>query len=168
MNPSIWQPILNGSLISLRPLKAQDFEELYAAASDPLIWAQHPEKDRYKREKFQVYFNSGIESHGALAIVEPKTNRIIGCSRFTRYEPEKSSIEVGYTFLTRDYWGKGHNRELKSLMLGYAFQYVETVLFYVGDQNIRSQMAVKKIGAIEVNRISTIVFKIDKETWRKN
>jgi len=42
------QPILKGELIELRPLAPEDWDELFAVASDSLIWEQHPEPDRYK------------------------------------------------------------------------------------------------------------------------
>ena len=133
MAPIHWQPTLVGALIRLRPLTENDFEPLFAAGSDPVIWAQHPEPDRYQRENFTRYFRQGLESKGALAILDQKTGQIIGSSRFTLLDPDKSSLEVGYTFLSRFCWRQGHNRELKFLMLNYAFQFVDTVLFYVGE-----------------------------------
>ena len=141
------QPTLTGKLIELRPLKLSDFDELFRAASDPLIWEQHPENTRYKREVFQTYFDSGMESRGALVVIDRKTGKIIGSSRYCDLKPEESQIEVGYTFLGRAYWGGEYNRELKRLMLDHAFQFVERVVFVVGDQNFRSQKALEKIGA---------------------
>ena len=132
----LWQPTLVGSLIRLRPLANEDFEPLFFAASDPLIWEQHPEPDRYKRENFTRYFNQGIESKGALAIIDQKSGQMIGSSRFTLYDPAASSVEVGYTFLSRPYWQTGRNRELKLLMLNYAFQFVDSVFFYVGEADL--------------------------------
>ena len=64
------QPTLKGELIDLRPLRPGDFEDLFSAASDPLIWEQHPEFDRYKREVFQTFFDGGLESKGAFAIID--------------------------------------------------------------------------------------------------
>ena len=51
------QPTLRGDLIELRPLQAEDFPALLTAASDPLIWEQHPESTRYQPEVFQRYFD---------------------------------------------------------------------------------------------------------------
>ena len=48
------QPHLKGELIELRPLAPNDWDELFAVASDSLIWEQHPEPDRYKEEVFRV------------------------------------------------------------------------------------------------------------------
>ncbi len=175
--PIHWQPTLIGSSLRLRPLTEKDFEALFSAASDPLIWELHPDYLRYTRERFEAYFRSGIESKGALAIIDLKSGRIIGSSRYTDYNPQTSSVEIGFTFLTRDYWGGIYNRELKSLMMGYAFQFVETTYFVVGRNNHRSRKAMTKIGGVEVTNarstpvtgdISTsVVYQIKKSDWLK-
>ena len=141
------QPTLIGRLILVRPLGANEFEPLYAVASDPLIWEQHPESDRYQREVFQRFFDGAIESGGAFAVVEQATGRIIGSSRYCNLKPEESEVEVGWTFLAREFWGGEYNGELKSLMLDHAFKFVERVVFVIGENNIRSQRAVERIGA---------------------
>lgn len=140
------QPTLTGNLIEIRPLKREDFAALFAAASDPLIWKQHPESDRYKKEVFLRFFESAIDSKGAFAVVDRKSGKIIGSSRYWNFKPEKSEIEIGWTFLERAFWGGAYNGELKSLMLKYAFRFVENVLLIVGENNLRSQKAVEKIG----------------------
>jgi N-acetyltransferase len=142
------QPKLKGELIELRPLAPEDWDDLFAVASDPLIWEQHPESDRYKAEVFRVFFREALESGGAFVIVDKKSQQIIGSTRFYGYDPEKSEIEIGWTFLARKYWGGRYNRELKQLMLNHAFQFVENVIFYVGENNIRSQKATEKVGGV--------------------
>ena len=142
------QPNLTGELIELRPLAAEDWDKLFAVASDPLIWEQHPESDRYTEDVFKSYFSGALESGGAFAIVDKQTGEIIGSTRFFGYDPEKSEIEVGWTFLARKYWGGRYNRELKDLMLDHAFKFVENVVFLVGENNVRSQRAIEKIGAV--------------------
>jgi len=141
------QPTLTGKLLELWPLKPTDFEELFAAASDPLIWEQHPENTRYKKEVFKTYFDGGVASGGALVVIDRKSGKIIGSSRFCNLKPEESQVEVGYTFLERAYWGGEYNREMKQLMLDHAFKFVKRVVFVVGDTNWRSQKALEKIGA---------------------
>ncbi len=141
------QPHLKGELTELRPLTAEDWEDLFAIASDPLIWEQHPENDRYKEEVFRAFFRGALESGGALVAIDAKTQQIIGSTRFHGYDPEKSEIEIGWTFLAREYWGGRYNREMKQLMLAHAFKFVENVVFFVGENNIRSQRATEKIGA---------------------
>jgi RimJ/RimL family protein N-acetyltransferase len=141
------QPNLKGELIELRPLAPADWNDLFAVASDPLIWEQHPESDRYKEEVFKVFFREALESGGAFVVIDKKSQQIIGSTRYYGYDPEKSEIEIGWTFLTRKYWGGRYNREMKKLMLAHAFTFVENVVFFVGEKNFRSQKAMEKIGA---------------------
>ena len=141
------QPHLKGKLIELRPLAPENWDDLFAVASDPLIWEQHPENDRYKEDVFKVFFRDALESGGAFVVVDKKSQRIIGSTRFYGYDPEKSEVEIGWTFLARKYWGGRYNAEMKQLMLAHAFKFVENVVFYVGERNVRSQKATEKIGA---------------------
>jgi RimJ/RimL family protein N-acetyltransferase len=141
------QPHLSGEKLLLRPLRADDFENLYAAASDPLIWEIHPQPTRYQRPVFEGFFKLAMESGGAFAAVDKSTQKIVGSSRFYGYNPEKSEIVIGYTFLARSHWGGIFNREMKNLMLTHAFQYVHRVIFEIGENNWRSRKAIEKIGA---------------------
>jgi RimJ/RimL family protein N-acetyltransferase len=143
------QPHLKGELIELRPLRRDDWDELFTVASDPLIWEQHPESDRYKEDVFKIFFEDALRSGGAFVVVDTKTQQIIGSTRFHGYDPEKSEIEIGWTFLARKYWGGRYNREMKQLLLAHAFKFVENVVFFVGENNIRSQKATEKIGAVK-------------------
>ena len=150
------QPNLKGELIELRPLTPEDWDDLFAIASDPLIWEQHPESDRYKEDVFKVFFKDALESGRAFVVIDRKNKRIIGSTRFHGYEPEKSEIEIGWTFLARKYWGGRHNWEMKQLMLAHAFQFVDNVVFYVGENNMRSRRATEKIGAIKSGMVKKV------------
>ena len=142
------QPTLRGELLELRPLRAEDFADLYAVASDPLIWEQHPNSDRYKEEVFKEFFRGAIASGGALVAVDNATGRVIGSSRFHGYDEERSVVEIGWTFLARSHWGGRYNGEMKQLMLRHAFKFVRSVIFVIGTGNLRSQRAVEKIGGV--------------------
>lgn len=144
------QPTLTGDLLALRPLAPEDFDELYAVAADPLIWEQHPARNRYEREVFKAFFREALESGGAFAVIDRATGRIIGSSRYFGYSVERNEIEIGWTFLARAYWGGIYNREMKDLMLRHAFRFVTHVVFLVGPQNWRSQRAMEKIGGVRV------------------
>jgi N-acetyltransferase len=142
------QPTLKGELLTLRPLRPEDFHDLCAVAADPLIWEQHPNRDRHREEVFRQFFHEALESGGALIAIDSDDEQVIGSSRFHAYDPEKSEIEIGWTFLARSRWGGLYNREMKQLMLGHAFRFVKKVVFLVGPQNLRSQRALEKIGAV--------------------
>jgi RimJ/RimL family protein N-acetyltransferase len=167
------QPTLTGELVELRPLRADDFDALYAAASDPRIWEQHPEGDRYTRNVFQRYFDSAMQSGGAFAVIDRRTRRIIGSSRFHAYKEDASEIEIGWTFLERAYWGGSYNGEMKRLLLDHAFRFVDRVVFLVGPQNIRSQRAMEKIGGVRAGMrtnavgLESVVFEITKKEVRR-
>ena len=142
------QPNLAGDLVRLRPLRPEDWDDLYAVASDPLIWEQHPINDRYREDVFRGFFREALESGGALIVIDSKDGRVIGSSRFHGYDEGKSEIEIGWTFLARSHWGGLYNGEMKQLMLRHAFRFVKRVFFVVGPQNLRSQRAVERIGGV--------------------
>jgi len=142
------QPRLEGNLLRLRPLRAEDWSDLYAVASDPLIWELHPNNDRHKVEVFREFFREALESGGALIAIDSRDGAVIGSSRFHGYDEEMSEIEIGWTFLARSRWGGVYNGEMKELMLRHAFRFVKNVVFLIGPRNLRSQRAVEKIGAL--------------------
>ena len=142
------QPTLNGALLTLRPLREDDFPALFAVASDRLIWEQHPNWDRYKEEVFRDFFRVAMESKGALVAIDNADGQIIGSSRYFGYDREKNEVEIGWTFLARKYWGGVYNGEMKKLMLEHAFEHVDTVVFIIGETNLRSRRAVEKIGGV--------------------
>ena len=148
------QPNLKGELITLRPLKAEDWDDLFAVASDALIWEQHPESDRYKEDVFRIFFQDALESGGAFVVIDTDNQQIIGSTRFYGYDPVKSEIEIGWTFLARKYWGGRYNAEMKRLLLNHAFKFVESVVFFVGEKNYRSQKAMENIGASRIGLVT--------------
>src|SRR3984885_12250275 len=146
----IRQPVLKGQLLELRPLRLDDFQDLYEVASDPLIWEQHLHNTRYQEEVFKKFFRDALASGGALIAIDSQTGRVIGSSRYDGYDKEKSQVEIGWTFLARSHWGGVYNGEMKRLMLEHAFKFVNNVIFVIGIQNFRSQKAVEKLGAVRV------------------
>jgi N-acetyltransferase len=131
-----FQPTMKGMLVELRPLRPDDADDLFAVASDPLIWEQHPVRDRYRPD--------------ALAALDCKDGKIIGSSRFHAYNAQASEVEIGWTFLARSHWGGKYNREMKQLMLRHAFRFVKRVVFLIGPQNVRSQKAIERLGGVRV------------------
>jgi RimJ/RimL family protein N-acetyltransferase len=169
------QTRLKNENVKLAPLQTDDFEQLFAVASDPLVWEQHPNKDRYKREVFENFFQGAMESGGAFKIVKQNTGEVAGSTRFYDYNAEDNSIFIGYTFYGTKFWGSKLNPQVKKLMLDYIFQYVDKVNFHVGKDNIRSQKAMEKLGARKVDEVNVayfgepeklnVVFEIRKEDY---
>ncbi|RAI97670.1 RimJ/RimL family protein N-acetyltransferase [Chitinophaga skermanii] len=176
MNFSV-QPTLENDIAILYPLQADDFEALFAVASDPKVWEQHPNKDRYKRDIFMNFFDGALKSGGAFKVVEKASGQVCGSSRFYDYNEAENSIFVGYTFYGTAFWGKGLNPSVKKLMLDYIFQYVDKVLFHIGADNIRSQIAIGRIGAKKIGEEEVayfgepsrlnFVYAVEKKDWLK-
>ena len=150
MNINI-QPTLENENVILHPLQDKDFDDLYAVASDPKIWEQHPNEDRCKIEVFKVFFDVAMQSKGAFKIVNKASGHVMGSTRFYDHNQEENSISIGYTFYGREYWGKGFNHSVKSLMLDYIFQFVSKVHFHIGAENIRSQIAIGRLGTTKID-----------------
>ncbi len=167
------QPVLQGEFVSLRPLRSEDFPSLYAVASDPLIWEQHPSPDRYKEEVFNLFFREALDSGGALLAIDAKDGQVIGSSRFHGDKPgdKKAEKEIGWTFLARSHWGGVYNGEMKRLMLQHAFRFVDTVVFLIGPQNLRSQKAIEKLGGVragsrtDANGRNSFAYQITRSTF---
>jgi N-acetyltransferase len=175
MNFSI-QPTLENEKVILHPLKETDFEALYSVASDPKIWEQHPNKDRWKKDVFRIFFEGAIQSKGAFTILDKATGNLIGSTRMYDYKEQENSIFIGYTFYATSCWGKGINQSVKALMLDYLFQFVSHIYFHIGANNIRSQIAISRIGAEKTSESAVsyfgeapqlnFMYEINKEKWK--
>lgn len=148
--PFSLQPSLETATVQLFPLQASDFDALYAVAADPKVWEQHPTHTRWQRDVFTTFFEGAMRSGGAFKIVEKATGVPIGSTRFYGYNPAENSILIGSTFYGRPSWGQGINLAVKALLLDYVFQFVDTVYFHIGAGNVRSQLAIQRLGATKV------------------
>jgi len=162
---------LTSDLLEIRPLVADDFDGLYAVAADPLLWEQHPDKDRWRPESFRVFFAESLASRGALTVVDCRDRQVIGSSRYHGYDEHRSEVEIGWTFLARSHWGGIYNRELKRLMLRHAFTFVDVAVFLVAPGNVRSRRAVENIGGVPAGSRPdgsgrrSLVYRIEARTW---
>jgi RimJ/RimL family protein N-acetyltransferase len=172
------QPTLENHLLLVRPLTMEDFEALYVVASDPLVWEQHPAKDRWQRDVFKLLFTDAMASGGAFAVIDKQTGKIIGSTRFHRIKESENAIEIGWTFLARKYWGGRYNKSMKQLMIDWALHFVDNILFYIDENNIRSQKAVEKIGgerifaiegtSLEVRPSAAVTYCITRKKWAES
>lgn len=154
------QPVLEGERLLLRPLKPDDWDGLFAVASDPLIWEVHPCDDRWREDVFRAFLDDALAKGGALAVVDRADGRIIGSSRFQGHDPANGgSVEIGWTFLARSHWGGSYNAEMKRLMLAHALRFVEYVTFRVGAENVRSRRAMGRIGGMLTDRVEMVEYR---------
>ena len=153
------QPTLSGATLLLRPLCAEDWDAVFAAASDPLIWELHPISDRYMEASFRPYFAERLSAGGTLVVIDRVIGDVIGCSSYGGLDSAASIVEIGWTFLVRSHWGGTTNAEMKRMMLAHAFRFVDTVSFRIGETNLRSQRALEKIGGVWRGETTTIEIK---------
>jgi len=175
MNFSI-QPALRNEKAILAPLREEDFPRLYALAADPKVWEQHPNNDRWKEDVFRLFFEGAIKSMGAFVVVDAASGEAAGCTRFYDYQESDNSIFIGYTFYATRFWGTGINLSVKKLMLDYIFRYVDKVYFHIGAGNLRSQIAIGRLGAVKVGEEAVAYYgteprqnfryQIRKEDWQ--
>ena len=159
------QVVLVGDTIALRPVCANDFEPLYAAASDPKIWEQHPQPTRYQRDIFEnSFFKGALASGSAFVVIDKASDRIIGSSRYYEWDAQNAEIAIGFTFLACSHWGGATNAEMKKLMLRHAFQWVKVVWLHIGTDNWRSRKAAEKIGAIYTHKEEKEINGVIRET----
>ncbi len=169
------QPRIENTLVRLEPLQVDDIDALYAVASDPLIWEQHPSKNRYRRDVFENFFKGALESAGAFCVLDNLTGELIGSSRYYDLDEVGRAVCIGYTFIARSTWGRQYNRALKTLMLDHAFRFVDRVVFHVGADNLRSRKAMEKLGGVLVGAAAVsyygepshqnVIYQIDKQAW---
>jgi RimJ/RimL family protein N-acetyltransferase len=148
---------LVGERVRLRPLTDRDRAALFAVASDPLIWEQHPAHDRWKPDVFDAFFDQALTEGGGLVAEDIPTGVVIGSSRYSVQRAEAGEIEIGWTFLARRHWGDGTNAQMKRLMLDHAFTAFDAAIFVIGADNRRSRIAIERTGAALTERRLTAV-----------
>lgn len=165
------QPSLSGKHVILRPLHSDDFEALRRIAADPLLWAQHPDPSRGTPEGFRALFDAALTSGGSLTALDVQKGVQVGCTRYLRYIPA-TSVDIGFTFLSREYWGGVTNGEMKRLMLEHAFREVPEVHFRVAEGNVRSRRAVEKLGCEIIGHEPTprygqihVIYRLTPQLW---
>ncbi len=169
------QPILENHSVILYPLQQCDFDDLYALASNYKVWEQHPNKDRWRKDIFQTFFEGAMQSGGAFKIIDKSNSSVAGSTRIYDYNSQADSISIGYTFYGIEFWGKGINHSVKTLMLDYLFQFVSSVCFQIGAHNTRSQIAIGRLGAKKVDEQEiayfgespklNFIYQIKKQEW---
>jgi len=174
---TLWQPVLSNEKVVLQPLLESDFDQLFEVANDPLLWEQHPNPDRWKYDVFRTFFNGALLSGGAFKILDNKSDELIGCTRFYDFNESEKIVFIGYTFISRKFWGQGYNISAKQLMLDYAFKFADAVYFHIGANNERSKSSIIKLGVHMTRSMEVSYFGespkinneyvIHRETWNE-
>ena len=97
---NLLQPTLENIEVKLLPLQESDFERLYEVASDPLVWAQHPNKNRRAQRAQLQPIRPTVATpvgrgHGQSEPLQPILRWNLsqtGTCRLNRLEPQNSSF----------------------------------------------------------------------------
>ena len=106
-------------------------------------------------------------------ITDKGTEQAAGSTRSYGLDHRERSIWLGYIFLARPYWGGEANAEIKQTQLAFLFDHVAAVYFEIGENNIRSQKALKKFGVEEIERSEqglkkgNLEFRLTREAFRE-
>jgi RimJ/RimL family protein N-acetyltransferase len=177
--------LLKGRHVYLQFLTEAHREILRPLARDERIWEYTKTlllTETYDQQ-FDNYFNEALtfpaKGARAFAIVAASDDGMIGMTRAYDLDRRVKKITIGHTWYIPSVWGGTHNKECKLLLLTYMFETLglERVDFKVASQNIRSQKAVEKIGAVREGALrryslrndgtptDTVYFSILGEEW---
>ena len=160
---------LENNYVRLVQTSENHFQELYKVGSNPVVWEQHQNQDRWKKNNFRKYFEGGLNNNeGCFTIIDKKINKIIGKTRFYSFNEKDNSVMIGWTFISQDYWGTKTNYHVKKLMMDYIFQFLDKVYFKIWKKNFRSQKSVEKLGGkkIKLQKDEHYLYLIEKSKWK--
>lgn len=146
---------LENQHVLLRPIRPEDRASLHAIAMDPEIWRYFVIKMETDAD-FDAFFDLSIADQRAgrrvvYHITDKRAGRAAGSMSFCNIAEEDGRLEIGWSWLGRDFQGKGVNRWAKFLMLRHAFERMaaERVEFKTDRLNIQARRGLRNIGACE-------------------
>lgn len=167
-------------LVRLRPLRLEDANEMLKKTHDPDMWIYFT-SDLSIKEELIDWIKAGIEDKNrlAFAIIDAQNNAIIGSTSIRNISSHDRRVEIGWTWLAREYHGKGYNAHVKHILLKYLFEEVglERVELKTDVLNVAARRAMKKIGLVEEGilrshtqmtrnrRRDTIYYSVLKSEW---
>lgn len=145
--------ILEDHRARLEPLSPEHAGTLSLIASQPGLVAYSP-SDIESPEALTAYISKALDFQQKgrcipFIVYDKNTNKAAGCTRFMNIEWHNKVLEIGSTWIGREYQGTGLNGHMKYLMLRHAFEQMgfEKVEFRIDERNLQSRRAVEKLGA---------------------
>lgn len=170
---------LENELVLLRPIREIDFTELLILTTEPEMWRFYTH-DLSNLDGIRVWAKPAFAKERLqFVIIDKKTNQTVGSTAFGNISERDSRLEIGWTWLGKEYQGTGINNQVKKLMLTYCFEVLnlERVEFKTDVLNAQARKSLKNIGAIEEGvlrshtlmtkdrRRDTIYYSILKSEW---
>ena len=146
---------LDGRNVRLEPLTTAHLDELCAVGLDEDLWRWIPTPIRSEAD-LRAYIESAFEGQkqGSMlpfATIEKRSGRAIGSTRYANIDLKNRRLEIGWTWIARDWQRTAVNTEAKFLMLRHAFETLGCIRveFKTDALNERSRNAILRIGAKE-------------------
>lgn len=174
---------LGDDKITLLPLTADHIQEMRRLSGDSDIWTWYTE-DLTNPDALGSWMTKRLEESQrgekmSYAVLLNETGEIIGSSSYGHIDWTEKGIEIGWTWLGREFIGSGINKHMKYLMLSHAFDTmsIERLELRTDEENVRSRKAMEKIGAKHDGtlrnhrstqggrRRNTVVYSILKSEW---
>lgn len=147
-----YSPTLENDCVKLSPLTLDNFHELIPIASQEKL-VQYSPSAIETPESLKNYVQIALEqkSKGTsipFIIFDKKKQHYAGSTRYMNINGKYKTLEIGSTWIGREFQGTGLNTTMKQLMLSHAFNTMdfEKVEFRVDERNIVSRKAVEKLG----------------------
>lgn len=154
MSPYNTPVTLHGKWARLEPLAREHAEDLFVAARDPDIWRYMPAPCPISVDDVLKWMNEALDlrERGLVlpfAIIDTATNKAIGSTRYLDISAHDRHVEIGWTWLAREYWRSPLNTECKYMLLKHAFETLDCIRVSLKTdvRNERSQRAIERIGA---------------------
>lgn len=146
---------LENEHVLLRPVREQDRDSLRTIAMDPQIWRYFVLRIESDAD-FNAFFDLGLADQAAgrrvvYHITDKQTGHAVGSMSFCNMSEPDARLEIGWSWLGRNFQGKGINRWSKFLMLDHAFERMgaERVEFKTDELNVQARHGLRNIGARE-------------------
>lgn len=144
-------PVLTGTHVRLEPLKPAHAQSLYNRGQHAPDWAYLPRPCFVDLADARQWIEEALATahHQPFAIVETGQGRVVGSTRYLNIRPEHRGVEIGWTWLGREWQRTAINTEAKLLLMTHAFEQLRCIRveFKTDARNERSQRALERIGA---------------------
>lgn len=140
--------------IQMRMIRKEDIPEFQKLGSDPVLW-KYFKYDLSDPEKMEWYILDSLEQKKKelrmpFTIIDKDTKEICGTSSFGNISFEDQRLEIGWSFLGKDFQGMGITKHRLFVMTHFSFEVLnmERVEIKTDVTNERARGALLKSGFI--------------------